>query len=47
VSDGPERGFVDDVIAPEDTRERLLDDLGVLRGKRPDRPERKHGNIPL
>jgi acetyl-CoA/propionyl-CoA carboxylase carboxyl transferase subunit len=42
-----ERGFVDDVIAPEDTRERLLDDLGVLRGKRPDRPERKHGNIPL
>ncbi len=42
-----ERGFVDDVLEPGETRERLLDDLEFLRGKRPDRPDRKHGNIPL
>jgi acetyl-CoA/propionyl-CoA carboxylase carboxyl transferase subunit len=42
-----ERGFVDDVIDPAETRARLIDDLELLRGKRTERPERKHGNIPL
>jgi acetyl-CoA/propionyl-CoA carboxylase carboxyl transferase subunit len=42
-----ERGFVDDVIEPEDTRRRLIDDLEMLVNKRKDGPKRKHGNIPL
>ncbi len=42
-----ERGYLDDVIEPAETRRRLLDALEVLRGKRQDRPPKKHGNIPL
>ncbi|MFB6308014.1 MAG: acyl-CoA carboxylase subunit beta [Haloarculaceae archaeon] len=42
-----ERGFVDDVIEPSETRARLIEDLDLLRGKRVDQPDRKHGNIPL
>ncbi len=42
-----ERGFVDDVLEPADTRPRLISDLELLRGKRKDQPDRKHGNIPL
>ena len=42
-----ERGYVDDVLEPPETRARLIDDLQVLDGKRVDHPERKHGNIPL
>jgi acetyl-CoA/propionyl-CoA carboxylase carboxyl transferase subunit len=42
-----ERGFVDDVIEPKDTRSRLVKDLHTLRSKRKEGPSRKHGNIPL
>jgi len=42
-----DRGFVDDVIEPADTRARLVEDLEMLRSKRKDTPDRKHGNIPL
>jgi acetyl-CoA/propionyl-CoA carboxylase carboxyl transferase subunit len=42
-----ERGFVDDVLEPTETRPRLIADLHTLRGKRADHPDRKHGNIPL
>ncbi|MCL7417951.1 MAG: methylmalonyl-CoA carboxyltransferase, partial [Halalkalicoccus sp.] len=42
-----DRGFVDDVIEPAETRSRLVDDLEMLRSKRESQPERKHGNIPL
>jgi acetyl-CoA/propionyl-CoA carboxylase carboxyl transferase subunit len=42
-----ERGYVDDVIDPAETRARLADGLKVLSAKRDDRPGRKHGNIPL
>ena len=42
-----ERGFVDDVIEPKDTRARLVKDLRMLRSKRKEGPSRKHGNIPL
>jgi acetyl-CoA/propionyl-CoA carboxylase carboxyl transferase subunit len=42
-----ERGFVDDVLEPEDTRRRLIRDLEMLSSKRTDGPNRKHGNIPL
>ena len=42
-----ERGFVDDVIDPADTRAVLSRALGVLRTKREELPARKHGNVPL
>jgi len=42
-----ERGFVDDVLEPQNTRPRLISDLETLQGKRKSQPERKHGNIPL
>ncbi|MEF8779992.1 MAG: acyl-CoA carboxylase subunit beta [Haloferacaceae archaeon] len=42
-----DRGFVDDVIEPPETRRRLVDDLGVLLSKRESLPEKKHGNIPI
>jgi acetyl-CoA carboxylase carboxyltransferase component len=42
-----ERGFIDDVIDPRDTRPLLIRALRTLRGKRVERPARKHGNIPL
>jgi propionyl-CoA carboxylase beta chain len=40
-------GYVDEVIRPEETRPRLIRALAMLRTKRPQRPSRKHGNIPL
>jgi len=42
-----ERGYVDDVIDPRDTRARLIDGLRILRTKRDRNPSKKHGNIPL
>ena len=42
-----ERGFVDDVIEPEETRPRLIAALEMLLTKRETLPPRKHGNIPL
>ncbi len=42
-----ERGFVDDVIEPSQTRIRLADALKMLASKRESRPPKKHGNIPL
>ncbi|WP_420028532.1 acyl-CoA carboxylase subunit beta [Halorussus lipolyticus] len=42
-----DRGFVDDVIEPQDTRPRLVDDLEMLASKRDELPDKKHGNIPL
>src|SRR2546425_3203806 len=42
-----ERGYVDEVIEPRDTRARLCAVLAVLRTKRDANPPRKHGNIPL
>jgi propionyl-CoA carboxylase beta chain len=42
-----ERGYVDEVIEPRDTRARLCAMLEVLKTKRDSNPPRKHGNIPL
>jgi acetyl-CoA carboxylase carboxyltransferase component len=42
-----ERGFVDAVIVPSETRPRLIDALEILCTKRESRPAKKHGNIPL
>src|SRR6266508_4566076 len=44
---GAERGYVDDVIDPADTRAVLIAGLDVLRTKREELPARKHGNVPL
>ena len=40
-------GYIDDVIEPSDTRNRLVKALGMLLDKEETRPARKHGNIPL
>jgi acetyl-CoA/propionyl-CoA carboxylase carboxyl transferase subunit len=42
-----DRGFLDDIIEPADTRARLIDDLEMLTGKRASQPSKAHGNIPL
>ncbi|MBC7476115.1 MAG: acyl-CoA carboxylase subunit beta [Candidatus Sericytochromatia bacterium] len=42
-----ERGYLDDVIEPSETRIRLIEGLEMTKTKRVDRPKRKHGNIPL
>ena len=42
-----ERGYVDDVIEPRQTRAALIGALRMARDKQVRTPERKHGNIPL
>jgi len=42
-----ERGYIDDVIEPHETRPRLIAALRTLETKREPGPVRKHGNIPL
>ncbi|MEE8308145.1 MAG: acyl-CoA carboxylase subunit beta [Gammaproteobacteria bacterium] len=41
------RGYVDDIVLPLDSRERICQSLRLLRNKKLDNPWRKHGNIPL
>lgn len=41
------RGYVDAVIEPAETRKRIISSFDMLAGKRVQRPEKKHGNIPL
>ena len=42
-----ERGFVDEVIEPSQTRRKVVAGLRMLKSKRQEIPERKHGNVPL
>ncbi len=42
-----ELGYVDEVIAPEETRPRIIRSLEMLASKRDTMPPKKHGNIPL
>ncbi len=42
-----ERGYIDDVIMPHETRPKLINALHTLQTKREPGPKRKHGNIPL
>ena len=42
-----ERGYIDEVIRPRDTRMRLCRALNMLRGKTVENPWKKHDNIPL
>ena len=41
------RGYVDEVILPSETRDRVIGALTLLEGKRQSVPPKKHGNIPL
>src|SRR3954463_822990 len=42
-----ERGYIDEVIEPKETRPALIRALRLARNKRQSLPARKHGNIPL
>jgi propionyl-CoA carboxylase beta chain len=41
------KGYIDDVIEPKDTRQKLISALMSIHKKRQNRPLRKHGNIPV
>lgn len=41
------RGYIDEIIIPENTREKLMKAYNMLQNKVEVRPKRKHGNIPL
>ncbi|MDO5656336.1 MAG: acyl-CoA carboxylase subunit beta [Flavobacteriaceae bacterium] len=42
-----ERGFIDEVILPKETRRKLIKGFAMLENKKVNLPDRKHGNIPL
>ncbi len=42
-----ERGFIDEVIEPKETRKKLIKTFAILENKVVKRPRKKHGNIPL
>ncbi|MBA2502135.1 MAG: acyl-CoA carboxylase subunit beta [Pyrinomonadaceae bacterium] len=42
-----ERGFIDEIIEPAQTRPKLVRALALLENKRDTNPPKKHGNIPL
>jgi propionyl-CoA carboxylase beta chain len=41
------RGYIDEIIEPSETREKLIAAFALLEGKRASMPSKKHGNIPL
>jgi propionyl-CoA carboxylase beta chain len=42
-----ERGYIDDVIEPSETRRRIARALAMLRTKHAERPRKKHDNLPV
>ena len=42
-----ERGFIDEVIEPSQTRQKLIKAFKMLENKVVNNPRKKHGNIPL
>jgi len=42
-----ERGFVDEVILPEETRSKIISSFKMLENKVEHLPSKKHGNIPM
>ena len=42
-----QRGFIDEVIEPKDTRRKLIRAFSMLENKVKKIPKKKHGNIPL
>lgn len=41
------RGYVDEVILPEETKDRIVSALVMLQSKKQSVPAKKHGNLPL
>ena len=41
------RGYIDDVIMPQNTRQRICRAFAMLKNKQLENPWKKHGNIPL
>lgn len=41
------RGYIDDIINPAETREKIIKALILLKNKKDSNPKKKHGNIPL
>lgn len=41
------RGYIDDIIEPMDTRQKLIKALQILQTKEDSNPKKRHGNIPL
>ncbi|MEM2083795.1 MAG: carboxyl transferase domain-containing protein, partial [Nitrososphaerota archaeon] len=42
-----QRGYIDDVIKPRETRKRIYEALEMLKNKEEFSPKRKHGNMPV
>jgi len=42
-----EYGYIDDVIEPKESREKIIQALLIMRDKKEELPPRKHGNIPF
>ena len=42
-----EKGYIDDLISPNESRDIIIKSLNVLENKREVLPPKKHGNIPL
>ena len=42
-----EKGYIDDIIEPATTRQRIISALELFINKRENRPVKKHGNIPV
>ncbi len=42
-----QRGYIDDIIEPSNTRTRIINALSLIQNKRDTNPMKKHGNIPL
>ncbi len=42
-----ERGFIDEIINPDETRNKIITSLNMLKNKVENLPKKKHGNIPL
>ena len=42
-----QKGYIDEIIRPRDTRQKLIAALATLETKRDRNPPKKHGNIPL
>jgi len=41
------RGFIDEVIRPQNTRKRICKSLQILKNKKDEKPWKKHDNLPL
>jgi propionyl-CoA carboxylase beta chain len=42
-----QRGFIDDIIEPSETRARIIQDLKLLKTKQLENPKKKHATMPL